>query len=139
METKNVCVYFLRDPRDMKPRYVGISEKPSVRMRQHIAWACKRYTGFQYSKPGTEERYVWFNDLFKDESAPLMDVVFTGLTTRQARSVEAYLLEKHIDTFYQANSGRIDNVGAFNRLWQKCGDRERKIIQRIIERSMVAS
>jgi len=108
-------------------------------MRQHIAWACKRYTGFQYSKPGTEERYVWFNDLFKDESAPLMDVVFTGLTTRQARSVEAYLLEKHIDTFYQANSGRIDNVGAFNRLWQKCGDRERKIIQRIIERSMVAS
>jgi hypothetical protein len=94
---------------------------------------------FDHSKPGTAERYYWLQELKQLGMCPVMDVVFTGLTERQARSVEAYLLEKHFGNFYQANSGRIDNVSAFNRLWSKCQDRERQIIMRIMNQSMVAS
>lgn len=135
--TIGTCVYFLRDPRDLIVRYVGISKSPVIRMRQHIEWACDRMN-FEYSKPGTQARYVWMNELFKDDLQPIMQIVFSGLTLEQARRVEGHLIKqtmKHSDgQLFQADSGRKSPLVDFDAMWSKCNVKERELI-----RSMVLS
>jgi predicted GIY-YIG superfamily endonuclease len=143
MDAKKLsCVYVLRDPRDMIVRYVGISMKPKVRMRQHLEWACGR-TNFEYSKPGTEARYLWFNELLKEDLQPIMHVVFSGLTLEQARRVEGHLIKKtmkHNDgQLFQADSGRKSPLVDFDAMWRKCNVKERELIRNMVLSAEYAS
>jgi hypothetical protein len=73
-------VYFLRDPRDMKARYVGISSEPAKRFNNHLH--------FGYRVPNTD----WINELRAEGLLPIQHVVIGPVTKRQAERVEARLM-----------------------------------------------
>ena len=94
MEKANVCVYLLRDPRDNVARYVGVTHDPKTRLYQH--WRDRTSLVTYYSTQGNKARGEWFLDMEKSGKTPVMDVLFTGLTRKQALRVESYILRQSI-------------------------------------------
>jgi hypothetical protein len=73
-------VYFLRDPRDFKARYVGISSEPRKRLNNHLH--------FGYRVPNTE----WIAELRGLGLQPIQHIILGPLTKAQAERVEARLM-----------------------------------------------
>lgn len=88
-------VYFLRDPRDMTPRYIGISKHPRKRFLEH--WTSRKV---DYMHKG---RTAWFRDVDSIGKRPILDVVFSGLPRIHAIRCESVLIANH----HRSNPGQL--------------------------------
>ena len=79
-------VYFLRDPRDMQPRYIGISKRPHIRFAEH--WTNRNV---DYMHKG---RTLWLREIDSIGMRPILDVAISGLDRIQAIRCEAILLDR---------------------------------------------
>lgn len=78
-EKRTSHVYFLRCPSTGVVRYIGVSRQPVMRFFQHVSGQCVATRDWVASLDGNPE----------------IDVVFSGLTRRQAERVEARLQMFH--------------------------------------------
>ena len=132
----NVCVYFLRDPRDMQVRYVGISNNPNRRLAQQ--WS-ERVGG---RKCGID-RANWFRELDLLAMRPVLHVVFTGATKHQARAVEHRLVSQWMRNrtgqLLQAKTHLFDPIDSVRELWEKSNVKQRKEIKRFVESQLIVT
>ncbi len=135
METKNVCVYFLRDPRSNLVRYIGITHKPSLRMNGH--WTQRLYSSEGIVKA---QKVEWLQELDDCGLRPSMDVVLSGLTRTQAKRVEHYLVSQwHMNRpgqLFQSQTGLFDPIKPLSVLWDRCDDRQRDAMLRFMQDRM---
>lgn len=80
-------VYMLRDPESLAVRYIGISQNPIKRFKDHLS--------FCYAIPVA--RWIW--SLRDRGLKPVLDVRFCGLTREQAERVELRLMRLHSSTY----------------------------------------
>jgi hypothetical protein len=73
-------VYFLRDPRDMAVRYVGISSEPQKRFNNHLH--------FSFNVPNKP----WIDSLKAIGLLPVQHIVLGPVSKSQAERVEARLM-----------------------------------------------
>jgi hypothetical protein len=73
------CVYFLRDPRDGRVRYVGMTKNPSARRNAHI------------NTQSYGVCFDWVSELRKVGLKPIFEVKVDGVTRDQAMRCESYL------------------------------------------------
>ena len=79
-------VYVLFDPRDENTLYVGMAQDPRKRYLQHLAWM-------------EEKRSIkdqWLCELWEQGEAPLMRVIETMNTKRQASKREQYWIKRYL-------------------------------------------
>lgn len=126
----DTCVYLLRDPRDSVARYVGITKYPKKRLYHH--WRDRTSLCNYYSAPGNKARGEWFLDMERNRVMPVMDILFTGLTRKQALRVESHILKATVG----ADPGRMkqqlietsDPLRAVREAWEKANPIEKKRI-----------
>ncbi len=131
-----ISLYFLRDPRNLMVRYIGISNDPKYRLTQHWSERLRHYTtGLAKAD--------WFRELDSQGLRPVLDVMITGLTKHQAKRVEHRLVSnwmaKHPGQLLQSPTGIPDNLSEFTKLWDKSSERERLLIERIIAQKSLVS
>lgn len=80
--TRTYSVYFLRDPRDLSVRYVGMSYNPRKRFIHHC------------STPYDPKSY-WVKELKLLGTKPLLQIVASGLCLESAELVERRLAFLH--------------------------------------------
>ena len=83
----SVSVYMLRDPESMEVRYVGVSQNPIKRFKDHLS--------FCYAIPVA--RWIW--SLRDRGLKPVLDVRLSGLTREQAKRVELRLMRLHSEAY----------------------------------------
>lgn len=79
MKTRVACVYFLRCPRTLAVKYIGVSLRPAQRLREHLKGMCF----------ATRD---WIASLAEP---PIMDIIFQGLERSKAENVESRLQMFH--------------------------------------------
>ena len=135
METKNVCVYFLRDPRSNAVRYIGITHKPKLRMNDH--WTQRLYSCGGIAR---QQKAEWLRELDHFGFRPQMDIVVSGLTRTQAISVEHYLVSQwnlnRPGELFQAQTVVFDPIKPLSEIWDKCDDRQRLAMLRFMQDRM---
>jgi hypothetical protein len=116
-------VYFLRDPRTMRIRYIGISKHPRHRLGEH--WTSRLY---QYTH---ERKREWLVELDSLGLKPKLDVILSGLTKKQAERVEYRLIKKHLaygNDLAQGKAQIFDGLEKFISLWAKCSKQDKASI-----------
>lgn len=83
---RSYSVYVLRDPRDMRIRYVGMSCNPAKRFKQH--------TGCPY-----DLKRAWVLELRALGMRPHLQVLFSGLSVDSAELVERRLAYLHSEVY----------------------------------------
>lgn len=87
-ERANYSVYKLLDPRDHQVRWIGITTNPKQRLQGHI--------GSYHDKQENPEKVQWILELKRSRLVPIMGVVLSGRTHRQALQEEAILIQEHL-------------------------------------------
>jgi hypothetical protein len=116
----------------MRIRYIGMSMNVKHRLKCHLK------SGYPHVAS-----QKWIAGLRNEGLAPVQQVLFTGLTKEQALRVEARLINLHVkhypDVSIQSHVHRKDNLSEFTKLWDKCSERERLLIERIIAQQSIVS
>ena len=82
-KVKTVSVYVMRDPISLLVRYIGISQNPHKRFKDHLS--------FCYAIPVVK----WIRELRVNGLKPIHETVISGLTRVQAKRVELRLMRLH--------------------------------------------
>ena len=84
-------LYFLRDPRSMVIRYIGIS----THVESRLAWHCNK----QNAKYHDERKSAWLQELAATGLEPIMDIILHGLESHVAIVVERRLILLHSQVY----------------------------------------
>jgi len=79
------CVYALRDPRTDEIHYVGQSNDPDFRLKQHLA------------DVSDSPKVQWLNGLSKVGLEPRLEILESGLTALEANESENWWISKGIE------------------------------------------
>lgn len=99
-----MTVYLLKDPNDLKVKYVGITRKsPTERLRIHIKDAKARLRREVY----LSKKEKWLLGLALSGKKPIIEVVHHDITAEEAIEVERNLINKY---GRESDGGTLKNV-----------------------------
>jgi GIY-YIG catalytic domain len=81
-------VYKHLDPRDTQVRYIGISKNAFKRFGQHLAAP---------EDGNNTDKAAWFSDLAQAGLLPILEIIESDLTFREALSREKYWIEYYLN------------------------------------------
>src|SRR5215467_9187031 len=88
-------IYALVDPRDNIPRYVGLTDCPPFRLREHIR-----------NLDGGKEKRAWVRELWQHGLVPSMEVLETTSTLESAHQRTKHALREQGYPTSQRTAGR---------------------------------
>lgn len=91
-------IYALVDPRSMHAHYVGMTENPVMRYKQHYSNATKK----QY-KQEEKQLYLWFQDILRNDMRPRM-IILAEVPLEKAK-----ISERHFIGLLRSNGEPIFN------------------------------
>lgn len=93
MKNRTYIIYALIDPRDDSVRYIGLTEYPDIRLKQHV------------QGDGNIPKRKWINELNRLGLSPIMQTIETVRTLADAFEREGYWIQ-----YYLSAGARLVNI-----------------------------